>query len=289
MGRTRPPGPIAYGPRTGQTGIGAPRGSGARQYNPFQWSGVKLAQRSDQLDNTLGAGVTEEQLIVQATPSSAAPEICEVCRYWTVQGVSHSLTGDAGQPTPSREALVQTGNRLSDLQALVEFSDGSGQRQKVPVDMGPGWGIRFWGNAPKVYLLLDAGTFIYTQGGQPSPVPAGTLTSHVVEATLQCSDTWTGRSLWQSTVTRQVPANTLVAYPVQPRAQFVEVRQSFDGPAATSLEIRSIDGQNLGLYPLDAATRGGPRIRLPGGAATLNTPASVGVLRVFSVVYEVEL
>lgn len=289
MTRTRHPGPVAWGPRTGHQNIGAPRGSGARGYNPYQYSGVIFAQRSDATSNTLGLGISGRRLITQATPSTRSPEICTECRYWTAQVVSHARSQDAADPLPSRAELQQLGTRGTELQVLLEYSDGSGQRQEIQLDAGPGFGMTFWGSAPKVWLLLDSAMAVYDTPGGPSILPAGTLTNNIIEATLQCGQNYAMRALWQVTNSQEIPADTNANFPVPPRAQYVRVTQGSAGPPIATLDFRARSGLSVGTYSFDPGLRNGPRMRIPGNTFSMFTVASVNDARNVSAIFEVEL
>lgn len=284
---TTHPGPVGAGPRTTIANNAAPRGSGARQIAPYQTSGLIFAQRTDGLDNTLGLGVTGRRLIVQSTRSTRHPEICKECQWWTAHVVAHFIAGDGGLPVPSRQDVIQ-GQRVSPCQVLLEYSDGSGQRQEVFLDIGPGFGMSFFGAAPKIWLLLDSTMAVYSNidGGQASDLPAVTLTTSLIEATLQCSRDYTGPSRWQASIVAQNPANTITSYQILPRAQYVEVFQSVDGPPATELQINP--GSRIYTFS-PAGGRYGPRVRVPGLAEVIQTIPTVNALRVFSVIQEIEL
>lgn len=129
---------------------------------------------------------------------------------------------------------------------------------------------------------------IYSPGDPNSPIPGvGTLRSHMISATLECSRAYTSRALWQVTTTFQNIAATVELIEVQPRAQYVEVFQTADGPPAVSFDF---DGLARRVYTFDGTTRHAPRVRIPGDANFIATRPSVpNDLRIFSVIQEVEL
>ena len=260
-----------------------PRGSGARG-SSVDWRqhvGRIIAQRSDSDANTLGLGITGLRRITGA----AQAEACR-CRWWTLTVTAVTDAGIGGTNVPTEQSVMTAGVRHSPLQVVLQFSDGSGIEQRIPLDIGPGFVVRFYGSAPQVYLALDQGVFVVTAAGGPSPIPAGSLITSYVYASLECTECY-GPTDWQVTAIHSILAEATTSIFVPPRAKTVQIWQGDSGPPPTVAYMLQWGGGTAGVYEFSG--RSGPRVRIPGTVRILRIPLIFNATRIMSAVFEVQL
>jgi hypothetical protein len=258
-------------------------------------NGTLLAQRATNIgingnfvrDTTHARGLTGERMIVEY------PRLSGPC-HWVATVTAWSIPSNVADPTPSEDAIVAARQRHSVMQVRLDYSDGTPLEQKIPLDIGPGWQLSFFGAAPRIFLLLDDITAVYQTPGGSSPLSGlgeATLQSSAIVGTLAPTpeSRASQRPLWQLTDGFQVDANTARVLPVPPRVQYVRVYQNSGTPLTTAFDFQTPQGQTVGALDFVAGQRFTERTRIPGGASQISTGPTIANDRIFSVVWEIEL
>jgi len=200
----------------------------------------------------------------------------------TVNGAEVNNTGTNALPA-SRAEIVQDGIPYVRLQAVVEWSTGTGTNEFAVLDVNAGVVFRVFGTVARVYLftfpqlrspLADTPASEILRDDLPIELEAGESgTTTVFQASVQTSK---NRSegfpgAWQCTG-YLLPRNDYRVY-VPPFARQVQITQASDGTRPAFLEFVDAFGAVVGTVYLTAGQRQSEMTRVPSNARTLRVPA----------------
>lgn len=197
---------------------------------------------------------------------------------------------EPGQPCSTKGRIRANGVPTSQLQVELQFSTGAMVDPRYPLDVGAGWAWSFFGGAPKVFLLLPEGGLVVASPStlQPAPGPGdGALNEALLTLSIQETDNWQSRSLYQQTQSRLVEESTVGVFPVPYGAQYVEVHQDPAGAPSLPLQWWTDSAAVADLAFLAGLRRTG-RQRIPGHARAIRTNPTQAQDRLLTAIFEME-